>query len=131
MSGLLPNRESRAPQAGMLGLVLADSAKHVFHACTMLVLLRRDIGNLGQQGVVKTALKAVVSSAVMGGVTYLALVRLSVSVDASSLWREIFVVFATGGLGLVVYVALMALLRVEELSLLRDMVARLRPRSVR
>jgi putative peptidoglycan lipid II flippase len=114
---------------GMLGLVLADSAKHVFHACTMLVLLRRDMGNLGQQGVVRTAFKALVSAAVMGGLAYLELGWLTRLVGMGSAWQELLVVLITGGLGLGAYVVLMALFRVEELALLRDAAARLLRRA--
>ncbi|MDH7485032.1 MAG: murein biosynthesis integral membrane protein MurJ [Anaerolineae bacterium] len=111
---------------GMIGLVLADSAKHVFHALAMLTLLRRDVGHLGGQRVVSTAFKALLASAVMGGVIWLALPLLRNGLGTGSAWSELLLVVAAGGLGLVVYGGLLALLRVEELGLLRDIAARRR-----
>lgn len=50
---------------GMMGLVLADSAKHAGHAVTMWILLRRKMGALqGQIGL--TGLKALLASLGMG-----------------------------------------------------------------
>ncbi|MBC8448634.1 MAG: murein biosynthesis integral membrane protein MurJ [Chloroflexi bacterium] len=111
---------------GMIGLVLADSAKHTFHAFAMLALLRRDVGHLGGQRVVSTTLKALAASAVMGGVIWLALPPLHGWLGTGTFWHELLLVAVAGGLGVVVYGGLLALLRVEELGLVRDIVARWR-----
>ena len=58
---------------GMLGLVLADSAKHFSHAVTMLVLTRRRIGNLADLGLGQTAGKALLAALVMAALMFLAL----------------------------------------------------------
>jgi len=109
---------------GMIGLVLADSSKHVFHALTMLALLRRDVGDLGGQRVVSTTLKALAASAVMGGVTWLALAPLSGLLGMSTFWSELLQVAVAGGLGIIIYGGLLLLLRVEELGMVREVVAR-------
>jgi putative peptidoglycan lipid II flippase len=114
---------------GMIGLVLADSAKHAFHAVAMLALLRRDIGNLGRQRVVSTALKSLVAAAVMGGVIWQALPPLNRWLGTGTFWHELLLVGVAGGLGAVVYAGLLALLRVEELGLVLDLVARRRGRA--
>jgi putative peptidoglycan lipid II flippase len=114
---------------GMIGLVLADSAKHAFHAVAMLALLRRDIGNLGRQRVVSTALKSLVAAAVMGGVIWLTLPPLNRWLGTGTFWHELLLVGVAGGLGAVVYAGLLALLRVDELCLVRDLVARRRASS--
>jgi len=111
---------------GMLGLVLADSAKHAFHALSMLVLLRRDVGNLGGQRLVGTTLKALLASIIMGAAMWLAVPRLGVWLTRSTLWHELLQVVLTGGLGLTIYYGTLALLRVDELKVLRERVTRRR-----
>ncbi len=54
---------------GMLGLVLADSAKHASHAATMLILLRRRVGPL-RGGFGATAGKVALATAGMSGIVY-------------------------------------------------------------
>ncbi|MFC2046296.1 murein biosynthesis integral membrane protein MurJ, partial [Chloroflexota bacterium] len=50
---------------GMLGLVLADSAKHCSHAIIMLIVTWRKTGGLAGLGLVRTTSKALLASAVM------------------------------------------------------------------
>lgn len=58
---------ARLPQRWVfLGLVLADSLKHVAHAGVMLVLARRLIGREALAGVGRTALATTAAAAVMG-----------------------------------------------------------------
>ena len=111
---------------GMLGLVLADSAKHGFHALAMLVLLRRDVGNLGGQHVLGTTLKALLASAIMGAMMLLAVPVLGGWIVDSTLWHELLQVALAGGLGVVVYYGMLVLLRVDELKMVRELVTRRR-----
>ena len=107
---------------GMIGLVLADSAKHIAHALTMLALLHRRMGSLRGHGVGITTFKAVLASAVMGALTYWTMVWLQGVMDASRLWGELVVVGGTGLTGLMVYGILVTLMGVEEIKLIREMV---------
>ncbi|MFB0536802.1 MAG: murein biosynthesis integral membrane protein MurJ [Anaerolineae bacterium] len=107
---------------GMIGLVLADSAKHTAHALTMLVLLHRRGGSLRGHGVGATTLKAVLASAVMGGLTYWTMVWLQGIVDVGRLGGELAVVGGAGLTGLIVYGVLVTLMGVEEVKLIREMV---------
>jgi len=107
---------------GMIGLVLADSAKHTAHALTMLVLLHRRVGSLRGHGVGVTTFKAVLASAVMGALTYWIMVWLQGVMDASRLWGELVVVGGAGLTGLMVYGVLVTLMGVEEVKLIREMV---------
>jgi putative peptidoglycan lipid II flippase len=111
---------------GMIGLVLADSAKHTAHALTMLVLLHRRMGSLRGHRVRMTTFKVVLASVVMGALTYGIMVWLQEVtanlVDMGSLWGELVVVGGAGLTGLVVYGTLVTLMGVEEVKLIWEMV---------
>jgi putative peptidoglycan lipid II flippase len=107
---------------GMIGLVLADSAKHTAHALTMLALLHRRVGSLRGHEVGATTLKTVLASAVMGVLTYGAMAWLQGVVDVGRLWGEFIVVGGAGLTGLVVYGILVTLMSVGEVKLIREMV---------
>ena len=107
---------------GMIGLVLADSAKHTAHALTMLVLLHRRVGSFRGQGVGATTFRAVLASAAMGALTYWAMTWLQGAVDMGRLWGELAVVGGAGLTGLIVYGMLVTLMGVEEVKLIWEMV---------
>jgi putative peptidoglycan lipid II flippase len=107
---------------GMIGLVLADSAKHTAHALAMLVLLRRRVGSLRGHGVGATTFKAALASAVMGALTYWTMAWLQGAVDVGRLGGELVVVGGAGLTGLIVYGILVTLMGVEEVKLIREMV---------
>lgn len=113
---------------GMIGLVLADSSKHGFHASAMLLLLRRDVGNLGGHGVVSTSLKSLLAAAFVGVVAWLLQSALGGWLGTGSSWRELIIVFITAGLSVALYAGLLAALRVEELNVLWQLLRRQRAR---
>ena len=112
---------------GMLGLVLADSTKHFSHAVTMLILTRRRIGRLSDLRLGQTAGKALIASAVMAAsiaVTSTALARIW---NAGGLVGALIAVVIPAAVGVLVYLGLVSLLRMEEVRQLRAQVqARLR-----
>ena len=107
---------------GMLGLVLADSAKHFSHALMMLILTWRRIGSLADLRLGQTAGKALFAAGIMAGVMALALNLVVRFVNSSGLVGELVAVAVTIGLGVLVYLGLISLLRVEEVSSLRLLV---------
>jgi putative peptidoglycan lipid II flippase len=107
---------------GMIGLVLADSAKHTAHALTMLVLLHRRAGSLRGQGVGATTFKTVLASAIMGALTYWTMAWLQGVVGGNRLWGELVIVGGTGLTGLIAYGVLVTLMGVEEVKLIQEMV---------
>jgi putative peptidoglycan lipid II flippase len=112
---------------GMLGLVLADSAKHMSHALIMLVVTWRSTGGLADLGLVRTTGKALLASGVMAGLMALVsrgLMSLSRISSAGSLLGEFLLVGVTAAVGIVVYLGLATLLRIEEVSMVRDLVQR-------
>lgn len=116
---------------GMLGLVLADSAKHFSHALTMLILTRHRIGRLTDLRLGLTAGKALLAAGVMAGAMALVLrgtTPLLTAWLAGGLVGNLVSVAVAGGAGALIYLSLGVLLRVEEIGLVRDMLGqRLRP----
>jgi putative peptidoglycan lipid II flippase len=122
----------------MLGLVLADSAKHFSHASTMLFLSRKTIGktggpsNVGFSGLARTAGKALLAGGVMAGIMALGstgLAQLFALWQPGDLLEELITVGAVGGLGLAIYVGLASMLHLDEVYLFRDLARKRLARS--
>ena len=109
---------------GMLGLVLADSAKHLGHALTMLFLTRRRIGALAPLRLGQTAIRALLASAGMAAVALLALTVVEAVAAPEGLLARLVAVVVPGGLGLLAFLGLANLLRINEIQLLRDLLGR-------
>lgn len=101
------------------GLILASSVQWASHALIMLWLLNRRMGGLHGRGMLRLSFKALIASAGMGAVTWLAAETLSQSLPADNLISEVMVVSVAATMGFTVYVALMALLRADSGGLLR------------
>jgi putative peptidoglycan lipid II flippase len=96
-----------------LGLVLADSVKHVVHANLMLVLVRRKVGPEALAGLARTTGAGLAASLVMAGVVLVADRALgAVLPDRGLAWLVRLV--AGGVVGVAVYVPLAARLGVGE-----------------
>jgi putative peptidoglycan lipid II flippase len=112
---------------GMLGLVLADSAKHISHALTMLFLTWRRSGSLAGLGLGKTACKALLAATVMAGLMALGLRGIEPLITRwglSGLSGNLLLVGMVGGLAALIYLAVITLLRVDEVRLVRDLISR-------
>jgi putative peptidoglycan lipid II flippase len=109
---------------GMLGLVLADSVKHVSHALTMLFLTWRRMGGLGSLDLGRTAAKTLGASMAMAGVMVAVLGVISRLTVSGGLGTRFLAVAVTGGVGAIAYLSLITLLRVEEVGILYDLVRR-------
>ena len=107
---------------GMLGLVLADSAKHFSHAVTMLILTQRRIGNLADLRLGQTAARALLAGGVMTGLAALTLYGLTRFVSISGLLGGLLAVAIPGAVGVLAYLACASLLRIEEISYLGRLV---------
>ncbi|MGD8790964.1 MAG: murein biosynthesis integral membrane protein MurJ [Anaerolineae bacterium] len=109
---------------GMLGLVLADSAKHFSHALTMLWLTHRRSGGLAGLGLGQTTLKALLAAAVMAGAAFLALAAVEGLGGGTGLVARFLAVALPASLGLLAYLACATALGLEEIGLLRGLVIR-------
>jgi putative peptidoglycan lipid II flippase len=108
-------------------LILANSIKLAAHALTMLVLTRRKMGGLGGHGIWRLVVKATVASAVMGGAVHVAAGKLA-HIAPAGLAGEVLLVGGAGIIGAIIYGALAALLRMEEVGLARQAVLEWRRR---
>lgn len=102
------------PRWGMLGLVLADSCKHVAHALTMLVLTQRRIQGISGQGLLMAVGKIAAASALMLGVVALAGRWNPLSDTAGEAWAILWPTACGGG----IYLVAVYLLRLDEVRLL-------------
>ncbi len=107
---------------GMLGLVLADSTKHLGHALTMLILTQRRIGSLAALRLGSTAGKALLAATGMAALMALSLSITTRYVASGGLLGGLMAVVIPGGVGIVAYLGFVSLLRVEEIGLLFDRV---------
>jgi putative peptidoglycan lipid II flippase len=116
---------------GMAGLILANGAQLSGHAAVMWVLLHRRVGSLRGFRLGQTGLRALLAAAGMGGVVFGAAQGIQRLIPAADRTQWALTVLVGGGLGLGVYLALCALLRVSEIemifSLVRQLFRRLRP----
>lgn len=120
------------PVLGLLSLMVADAVKHLTHTTLMLLVLRRQIGGIGGQGIPTAALKSLVGALCAGLAAYwVAQASTSVaeaigasSLPAAGILGQLFVVAAGGLAGLVVYAAAAHLLQIREAKSLRQLLRR-------
>lgn len=120
------------PVLGLFSLMVADAVKHVSHTALMLVVLRRQIGGIGGQGIPVAALKALLGALLAGlgayGTAQWAIsvaARISASsIPAAAVLGQLFVVAAGGLAGLAVYAAAAHLLQIREAKSLRQLLRR-------
>jgi putative peptidoglycan lipid II flippase len=105
---------------GFLGLVLADSIKHISHATIMLYLTRRKLGGLADMRLGQAAAKALAASGGMVGIMALVLLALSRFWGPSGLIAALVTVGVSAIVGFLTYLGLVLLLGVEEVDLLRN-----------
>jgi peptidoglycan biosynthesis protein MviN/MurJ (putative lipid II flippase) len=101
---------------GMLGLVLADSAKHLAHASVMLILAWRRIGSLRGLGIGQTLFKAAVASMLMSFAVLAVTGWLEGVVGGGGRTAWLAIVGGAGGTGLAVYLLAGVVLRMAELG---------------
>lgn len=110
------------PVLGLFSLMVADAVKHVSHTGLMLLVLQRQIGGIGGQGIPLSALKSLLGAILAGLAAYWTAQwavsvagRISAtSLPAAGILGQLFVVGAGGLAGLVVYAAAAHLLQIRE-----------------
>lgn len=109
---------------GMLGLVLADSAKHFSHLLVMLVLTHCRMGRLRGLGMGRTLLKATAASAIMVVVVLAVAGWIERTVGSEGTVARLAVVGGAGGVGLALYLAAGWALQMKELGQIFQIVRR-------
>lgn len=107
---------------GFLGLVLADSAKHLSHALTMLIVTRRRLGSLAEMQLGRTIIRALLAGGVMTALMAITLFGITRVMGDGGLVAGLVTVSVVSGVGALVYLGLLTLLRVEEVGLIRDQI---------
>lgn len=109
------------------GLALATSIATIIATILLLYGLKKKIGSLGTKGYITTFIKAGLASGVMGVVAYLIYHGMYGVLGVSKLYNLISLVLAVG-VGVIVYLVLCYLFKVEEV---RDVVGKVRERLVK
>jgi len=109
---------------GYIGLVIANSVQLTVHCIVLWVLLERRVGTMAGQGLLNTSARTSIAAAAMGiaMIGTLALCQALLPKPSRIAWVIQFGL--TGALGTVVYLLGLAVLRVEELTTLANMVRR-------
>jgi putative peptidoglycan lipid II flippase len=111
-------------QAGMMGLVIANSLQQVVHMGIMFWLLRRQFGGLGGHGLYRTLIKTVLASLLLSVCAYLAAGLITALLGESGKFASLLAVIAGIGAGGVAYLFALRLLRVDEMAQIWSAVAR-------
>lgn len=111
------------PRFGLFSLMIADSVKHIVHALTSAGLLARRMKGFGDQRLWNTLGKTGLAAGGMGVVGFVILPALTAVVGSTSLVQEVLLVLLAGGISLIVFGGLAAVLKIEELRWLGQMVA--------
>ncbi|MBU1895409.1 polysaccharide biosynthesis C-terminal domain-containing protein, partial [Patescibacteria group bacterium] len=100
---------------GVSGLALAFSIAATFQATALWITLRKKIGTLRELDILQTVFKISFAAIVMGIVTQLVKTKLGSSMDLTSFWKVATQGFVAGALGLITYIGICFVLKVEEL----------------
>lgn len=106
---------------GHAGLALATSISALICILLLFNSLKKKIGYFGQDKIMKTTLKSLVSAIVMGVVTYF-IHNILDNILGRAFIQEAIALFGSIGIGAFVYGILIILLKVEEVSVITNMV---------
>jgi peptidoglycan biosynthesis protein MviN/MurJ (putative lipid II flippase) len=115
---------------GMVGLILANGAQLAGHAAVMIVLFERRVGTLRDHQIGRTLIRSLLASVIMGGVVYGVVWIIDRQLPGAGRVGWALAVIAGGIIGLGVYGALCALLRVPEIEMVRDLVHNMARRRI-
>jgi putative peptidoglycan lipid II flippase len=105
------------PVFGLFSLMIADSFKQLLHMLVSGWILGRRLGGLGKDGIYRTLGIALVAAAAMGIATYGTLTGIELFVPGRDGLIELLSVVGPGVVGVIIYLGLITVLRVEEVHL--------------
>lgn len=108
----------------MADLVFANSVQLTGHALVMLWLINHRIGAMSGRGLRITTIKALMASLAAGGVAFATAHWLAARFSVQTLPHEVIVVGGAALAGLAVYALLVALLRIEEVGMVVELLRR-------
>ena len=103
------------------GLALATSLSAIITVFLLFNSLKKKIGYFGQDKIIKTTFKSIISAIVMGIITYFAYNFLNNTLEPGFI-TEAISLFGSIGIGAMVYGVCVIVLKVEEVSLITDTV---------
>lgn len=105
----------------LAGLALATSMSAIICILLLFRSLKKKIGYFGQDKILKTTSKSVISAIVMGVVTYL-IYNVLTHLLGTKFTAELISLFGSIVIGAIVYGILVILLKVEEVNLILDII---------
>lgn len=108
---------------GHSGLALATSISALICIVLLLKSLKKKIGYFGQDKIIKTTIKSLISAAVMGVVTYFMYNTLA-NILGIGFIQEVIALFGSIATGAIIYAVLIIMLKVEEVSNITDVIKR-------
>jgi putative peptidoglycan lipid II flippase len=114
------------PVMGLYALMAADSIRFLLHTALSILFLFRSVGGLSHLGIYRTLRQSLLAVIVMGVVVGAVMGIISPDEDIVSKLQAVVVPVL---IGLLVYLAILVALGVDEISLLRQLLASLRHRQ--
>lgn len=106
---------------GHAGLALATSISALICIVLLFNSLKQKIGYFGQDKIIKTTFKSLISAIIMGIVTYLMYNTLA-NILGVGFIQEAIALFVSIGIGTIVYGILVITLKVEEVNMITDII---------
>jgi len=99
---------------GLLSLMVADAVKHIIHTTIMLLIFQRQLGGLAGFKITKTLLKTLLAAFITGAAAYSVATLLASVLPTTTFLGKLVIVLAAGLVGLLVYLAFVFLLNIED-----------------
>jgi putative peptidoglycan lipid II flippase len=110
------------PWYSFFALMIADSVKFLVHTTISAWLLGRGMNGYGHQRLLSTITRTSLAAAGMGALTFASMILLERGLRVSGTVAHLIIVTGAGGVGLLSFMALASLLRVEEWRWMRDLI---------
>ncbi len=101
----------------------ATSISAIICICLLFNSLKKKIGYFGQDKILKTTIKSLISSIVMGVVTYFIYNTLT-NILGVGFIQEVLALFGSIAIGSIIYGLLIIVLKVEEVNIINNMIKR-------
>lgn len=101
--------------ANLFSLMIADSVKHIVHALTSAILLRKHIQGFGAQRFGRTTFKTIIAGSVMAFVAWRILPIVTNIIGIEGFLNQLLLVMVVGGIAGIIYFILAYILRIDEL----------------
>jgi putative peptidoglycan lipid II flippase len=108
----------------LYSLMIADSVKHIVHATVSALLLHRKIEGYGQQHLIGTVAKTLLASVVMAAAGWISLPFLMERIGLDGTLHQLVFVLLSGGLCVLTFMVIAALLKIEELRWIASLIRR-------